>query len=60
VEAVNVSPDFTQVARRVVDKATGEGSDKRRDPAAVALGRKAGETHKRKAEERRAARQSAE
>lgn len=35
-------PDFSQVARRVADQATGEDADKRRDPAAVSLGRKGG------------------
>ncbi|MDP9333184.1 MAG: hypothetical protein M3Q30_07750 [Actinomycetota bacterium] len=35
-------PDFTQVARAVVDKATGEKRDKRRNPAAVELGKLGG------------------
>ena len=45
-------PDFNQIARRVVDKATGEASaparprkkkpEKAKDPAAVALGRRGG------------------
>lgn len=35
-------PDFTQIARAAVDKVTGEDKDKRRNPAAVELGKLGG------------------
>lgn len=35
-------PDFTQIARRAVDQVTGEDKDKRRNPAAVELGKLGG------------------
>lgn len=50
-------PDFTQVARRMVDQATGEGKDKRRNPAAVELGKLGG---KAKGENARARREAAQ
>jgi hypothetical protein len=48
--------DFTQVARRVVDQATGEGKT-RKNPAAVELGRMGGNAKAAKDRARREAEQ---